>query len=178
MGLMSGSFRRFFRGEPWNENLMCPMCKRSDDFGPDSSWGEEGPNICPVCGTITTPFWSDERVREYLSREPGIIGLVTRDGDVVTGWAWGYPKGADEFYVDTVGILEEWRRTLAEHLRAFRWFLEELKGMGYQIVTTRTHNKARNVHLLLRHFGFVQAGESTEDPSRSFWELRLLEPLA
>lgn len=178
IGLMGACFRRFFKGEPWCEALICPGCKSFDDYGPNHTWGEGGPSVCPVCGVSTVPYWSDERVGNYLLKRDDSFGVVAESDDSITGWAWGYPLGDNTFYLDTVGIIEEQRKAhLVEHLTAFAWFLGQLSRMGYQEARTRTHDKARNVHLLLRRFGFAKVEPSTEDPERSYWVASLAGPL-
>jgi len=169
-------FIEFFKGEPWNEFLMCPRCKREDDFGPAFTWGEKDEiTFCPSCKGSLVYFWSPSRLRDYFTRRPDYRGRIALCGKDVVAWAWGFPLSSTDFYIDTVAILPQFRKKIGIHrfLKIFQEFIRDLNKQGYKRFEVRTHKKARNIRLLLIHLGFQEGEISDEDPERSYWQLQM-----
>lgn len=164
----------FFKGEPWNEYLYCPRCKPPGDYGPDHTWGSEGPpSMCPECGGDLVLFWSAERLEQYLFANPKNEGFVVYCEGQVAAWQMGYPMDCTRFYVDLIAILPEYRKDpgLEAFLDIFKAFVQAKKEEGFEQIVARTHNKARQVRLLFRWLGFRKEQASEEDPERMYWVL-------
>lgn len=174
---LSSCFTKFFEGTPWNEYMMCPYCKDPNDYGPSYAWSiSEAPTVCPYCKGELSPYWSPDRVKGYLSSHEYIGKIVLTDEGEIVAWAWGYELDANRFYVDTVAIMEQYRRNMKEFLTYFMEYVgERVAEKGYKIIRTRTHKSARNVRFLLRRLGFAEREASDEDPDRSYWEINLKE---
>jgi hypothetical protein len=169
IGVIAPFLRLKFSEAPWNEHKICPSCKKFDDYGPEHAWGKDAPAICPACGTITTDYWSDERTEHYLATlHPESFGAAIIANDQIAAWAWGRPESEQLYYLDTVAIIKE-RVAYIEALEAFVPFMNHLKQSGYIQMITRTHTDAKNIHMLLRGFGFTQGEISAEDPDRQYW---------
>lgn len=175
---LSPWFIEFFKGDPWNEYLMCPQCKDLDDFGPVHTYGIEEATAkslraCPICGTQLEFFWGLERTRHYLFDRSDSDGIVALVGGEVAGWCRGYPTDTKTFYIDTVAILPQYRNQpgIPAFLEEFKNFLARKRLEYYCRFVTRTHKKAVNVRLLLRALGFHESDPAKEDPDRTYWQL-------
>ena len=141
--LIASILREDYRHPPWNEDQMCPHCKKADDFGPEHTYGVDGPEQCPVCSSPLTSFWSDERMTEYINRDrkkPGFMCLEARESGTVSGWLWGYyvkdheavEGGGTAFYIDVFMVHPQ-----------FRGVQRNRKVIRQAIVSTRQNDWAR-----------------------------------
>lgn len=165
-------FVKFFRDPPWNEWLMCPRCKGSDDFGPSYTWGS---NIafrrCPHCGTRLVLFWSPRRTEIYLKSHPSRLRMIYW-GKQKAAWIWGYPVFPDEFYFDTVGLLYRFRKDpgVRVFVKVLQKYIEDLEEEGFKKFYTRTHKEALTVRYFLQYvLGFKEGEEDPQDPNRTYW---------
>jgi hypothetical protein len=174
---LSHWFIEFYKGEPWNEYLMCPRCKDADDYGPAHTYGVEevvkkSLKICPVCGEKLDFFWSEDRVKRYLFSKKDSDGNVIFYKDEIAAWWRGYSIKSDVFYIDVVALLPKFRKEpgFRVFLNEFKKFLERKRKEGYREFVTRTHREAKNTRFLLRELGFKE-NEPSDDPERTYWRL-------
>jgi hypothetical protein len=180
LDLLAGYFRAWFHEPPWNEVYRCPRCNPPDDFGAAGRYGADAGARCPACGAGLEDYWTDERVDRYrhdIFDKPGFHGYVAEGphGGIV-GWTWTYdahavPELADvadgTIYVDTIGLLPEWRRLTAP---LADYGLDDLAGnWGFERAITRTHVDARYVHVYMRRLGFRRLRASREEADREYW---------
>lgn len=179
LALLAGYFRAWFHEPPWNEVYRCPRCNPPDDFGAQGRFGADAGPVCPTCGTELEDYWTDARVERYsqdIFAKPGFHGYVAEAPQGIVGWTWSYdaravPELADvaegTIYIDTIGLLPEWRRLTAA---LADYGLDDLAGTwGYERGITRTHVNARYVHVYMRRLGFRRFRRSTVEPDREFW---------
>jgi hypothetical protein len=171
---LSDIYVAFFKGEPWNEYLICPVCKPDYDFGPGFTWGDkDAPVDCPTCGSELAFFWSPERLEKYIFGDRRNEGFVVLCDGEVAAWQMGRAMNQEQFYVDIIAILPKYRRNpgIEAFLCIFRQFVATKKQEGYRQIVSRTHRKANRVRLLFGWLGFTEAEVSEDDPDRTYWIL-------
>jgi ribosomal protein S18 acetylase RimI-like enzyme len=178
-----------YRGEPWNEHLKCVSCSSFADFGPAASFGQKEVDArrlrrCPTCSNELTPYWSPDRVREYvrqLQTHGGFFGISVVDEAKPAGWLWGYEMPDDPsspygpgvgMYIDVICTSPAYRNGLA----AWALIVELISSAWRKrcaFLVSRTHSRAANIRRLFQRLGFTEHRASAADPDRTYWSRRL-----
>jgi hypothetical protein len=80
----------------------------------------------------------------------------------VGGWMSGEMEDPETFYIRTIGVVPE-RRNARFQAHFYPHFLEYLRALGYERVTSEHHPNNRTVIILQLHAGFNIAGFSIDE---------------
>lgn len=148
--LIASVLREDYRLPPWNEDLMCPVCKGQKDFGPEHVFAGCKINRCPICSASLVSFWSDERMDRYLDLargNPGFLFLEIWEDQELAGWLWGFDLDQDSitkqtkpiFYIDVFAATPSFRgikQQLGDVRHGFNCFrqgkYEDLPGIALE----------------------------------------------
>lgn len=176
--LLSSFWREWFEADPWAERFRCPVHNPATDFSSKGRFKEAGE--CPECGSRLVPYWSQDRIDEYLSQvfaKPRLVvlGGLDDDGNVVA-WAWGYsadeieafddlPRGG--LYIDHIGFDPSHDR---QDVDGFLEAGERLaRALGFTFMVTRTHKAAGYVQDAISPHGYAFLRDCPDEEDREYW---------
>ncbi len=171
-------WREWFEADPWGERYRCPVHNQFDDF---SSMGRfRDPGVCNICDAELVPYWTDERITEYLRQvfsKPGLVVLGGfDDGDKIIAWSWGYladeiaafdelPRGG--LYVDHIGFDPNHS---AQDVDGFLEAGEQLaRQLGFSFLATRTHREADYVKATISPHRYAFYVMCPDEEDREYW---------
>ncbi|MFJ6895202.1 GNAT family N-acetyltransferase [Streptomyces hokutonensis] len=115
--------------------------------------------------SFTTPPERREAVGRLRGQRDGTHReyLLLRDSQAsAVGWLTGEMEDHETFYVRTVGIAPEYRHTGIPE-RFYPHFLEYLKALGYERVTSQHHPNNRAIIILQLRAGFSIEGFNIDE---------------
>jgi predicted GNAT superfamily acetyltransferase len=105
---------------------------------------------------------SSEAIREKMEKVENLLVCVALSNDKVVGFKIGYEQGKEEFYSWIGGVDSAYRQKgIGSTLMKMQH--DWLKERGYQVVTTKTKNKWRNMLILNLRHGFDVIGTYTDE---------------
>lgn len=98
-----------------------------------------------------------DKLREEISAQRKLRTIVARDGESIVGFKMGYERRLGKFYSWLGGVDPEYRgKGIAKSLMKNQH--EDLKKVGYSLVSTQTGNEFRNMLILNLKSGFDVKG--------------------
>jgi predicted GNAT superfamily acetyltransferase len=105
---------------------------------------------------------SSKAIREKMEKVENLLVCVALSNDKVVGFKIGYEQGKEEFYSWIGGVDSAYRQKgIGSTLMKMQH--DWLKERGYQVVTTKTKNKWRNMLILNLRHGFDVIGTYTDE---------------
>jgi predicted GNAT superfamily acetyltransferase len=105
---------------------------------------------------------SSEAIREKMEKVENLLVCVALSNDKVVGFKIGYEQGKEEFY-SWIGGVDSVYRQKGIGSTLMKMQHDWLKERGYQVVTTKTKNKWRNMLILNLRHGFDVIGTYTDE---------------